>query len=143
MGTLSKAALQVCLILICAGIGTAWTYYGSSERPALYLSPELPATHGIGLSEVLSWRKPPVWIDARPSPDYSAAHIPGAVSLDPGNVDAQMKTHFDLFIDQRNVFVIYGPEAASQAIAERLGRAGLQKVHVLEGGWEAWQAHHS
>ncbi|MFT4638435.1 MAG: rhodanese-related sulfurtransferase [Verrucomicrobiales bacterium] len=142
MGTLGKAALQIGLILLFAGLGTAWTYHHNPKRPALYLTPELPPSNSIALSKVLAWEKPPVWIDARPHEDFRIAQIPGALSLHPENAETQMKQHFDLFIDQRKVFVIYGPEKDAQAIATRLAHVGLHKLHVLEGGWPAWQAQH-
>lgn len=138
-----RAVLQTLFILLCAGLGTAWTYHFHPKRPTLYLAPERALSAEVALTEVLSWDEPPVWIDARSGTEYAAGHIPGAISLHPGNALGQIQKHFELFIDHRKRFVIYGPETAAETIAERLRGIGLDKVDILAGGFEAWQAHHS
>ena len=136
-----KGLIQIAMILLCAGLGSAWTYFFHPKRPALYLAPRPSPPSEIDLSEVLSWEAPPVWIDVRPEAAFLAGHITGALSLDPGNVQSQLVHRMDLFIDQRNAFVLYGPAEAGASLMERLRGMGLRKVHVLRGGWEAWQAH--
>ena len=143
MGAPARAVWQTLFILLCAGLGTAWTYHFHPKRPALYLAPERALTTGVALAEVLSWEEPPVWIDARSETAYVAGHIPGAISLHPENASGQIQKHFDIFIDHRKRFVIYGPETAAEAVAERLRGLGLDKIDILAGGFDAWQAHHS
>lgn len=137
-----KTCLQLGLIVLCTTLGTAWTYYFKADRPALFLVQETKMSADMPLEEVLAWPNEPVWIDTRPDADYAQGHIPNAISLHPNNAEASLSAHFELFIDQRKTFVIYGPEAASQAIADRFEGLGLKKVHRLQGGWEAWRAHH-
>lgn len=143
MRAASKTCLQLTVILIGSIVGTSWTYHFKADRPALYLSPERPATPGIALTEILSWVPAPVWVDSRPEIDFTKGHIPGAISIHPDNLESALKAHFDLFTDQRKVFVLYGSEKANRIVAERLESLGQKKVHVLKGGWEAWQSHSS
>ena len=142
MNVAGKTCLQLGIIVFGATLGTAWTYYFKADRPALFLVHETKMQADTPLEEVLAWPKTPVWIDTRPDTAYAKEHIPEAISLRPDNAEQVLKANFELFIDQRKTFVIYGPEASSQAIAERLESLGLKKIHRLQGGWKAWQAHH-
>lgn len=142
MNAAGKTCLQLGIIVLGATLGTAWTYYFKADRPALFLVQETKIKADTTLEDILAWETAPVWIDTRPSAAYLQGHIPNAISLPPDNVNAALKAHFELFIDQRKTFVIYGPESASQAIVDRLEGLGLKKVHRLQDGWKAWQAHH-
>ncbi len=143
MSAPGQATLQSLVILLCAGLGTLWTFHFHPKRPTLYAAPPAPPAVGIDLAEVLSWNPPPQWIDTRPSAQFEAGHIPGALSLHPGNVEDVLKARFDLFIDQRKRFVLYGPSPANRLIADRLRSLGLTKIEVLKNGWKAWLAHRS
>ena len=142
MNATRKTCLQLGIIVLGATLGTAWTYYFKANRPALFLVLETKMAADTPLEEVLAWPNAPVWIDTRADTAYAKEHIPEAISLPPDAIETGVKAHFELFIDQRKTFVIYGPDEASQATAERLESLGLQKVHRLQGGWKAWQAHH-
>ena len=143
MGRAWKTGVQLGLLLIAAATGTAWTYFYLPTRPALYLAPEIDHTVGITLDEILAWQTPPVWIDARSDEAYRLDHVPTAISMNSGNVDSQLRTHFQLLVNQRNVYVLYGPKDATQAVTARLNAIGIQKTFTLQGGWEAWTAHQS
>ena len=84
-----------------------------------------------------------VWIDGRSDEAYRLDHVPTAISMNSGNVDSQLRTHFQLLVNQRNVYVLYGPKDATQAVTARLNAIGIQKTFTLQGGWEAWTAHQS
>ncbi|MCH1505820.1 MAG: rhodanese-like domain-containing protein [Verrucomicrobiales bacterium] len=137
-----KTCLQLGIIVLGATLGTAWTFYFKANRPALFLVQKTKMEANTPLEEILTWSANPVWVDARPETAYAINHIPDAISLRPDNAEHALKAHFEVFMDQRKTFVIYGPEEASHAIAERLEGLGLKKVHRLQGGWKAWQAHH-
>ena len=137
-----KTCLLLSVIVLGATLGTAWTYYFKADRPALFLVHQTKTQAKTPLEEILAWPKRPVWIDTRSASAYASGHIPGAISLRSDNAETSLKEHFELFMDQRQAFVLYGPENASHHAAERLKSLGLKKVYQLQGGWKAWQALH-
>ena len=78
----------------------------------------------------------PLIIDVRPSSDFQAAHIPGAINL---TKSAILKAH----LSKTKPLVLYCDSAncmASDAAAQTLASAGYTNVSVLVGGIAAWEA---
>lgn len=83
-----------------------------------------------------------VLVDCRPSADFDAGHIPGAISL-PADEIADMLASQSLPIPIDRDVVTYC--SRGDADAEYVGRLldtaiGCPRVHVLAGGWDAWLA---
>ncbi len=83
-----------------------------------------------------------LWVDARTRPQFDRAHIPGAVPLSEERWDQDLIALFDRWKPDSRV-VVYCDSATcdkSRQIAERLRReVGLENVHTLQGGWDAWR----
>ena len=84
-----------------------------------------------------------VWIDARPATSYAAEHIPGAFSLNEEDWNT-LHMRFAVEFQPTQTLVVYCDSLecnASRVVAERLRKElGAEKVFVLKGGWESWQA---
>ena len=78
----------------------------------------------------------PLMIDVRPSSDFQAAHIPGAINI---TKTAILKAQ----LSKTKPLVLYCDSAncmASDAAAQTLAGAGYTNVSVLVGGIAAWEA---
>jgi rhodanese-related sulfurtransferase len=89
-----------------------------------------------------SWGDKVIWVDARPRGRFAESHIPGAVLLNEDEWDRLVPAFLDAWEPEKLV-VVYcdgGSCDASHSVARRLrGALQLQNVHVLKGGWAAWQ----
>jgi rhodanese-related sulfurtransferase len=83
---------------------------------------------------------PPVIVEALGAGFYADAHLPGAINIPPGHVDALAGA---LLPDRRAEIVVYctGSGASSQSMARRLEELGYSAVAVYEGGKEDWVEH--
>jgi len=108
--------------------------------------PRRPAPPGEGeieISVVRAWKKPVLWIDARPAPDYAREHVPGALSLNEDAWDAGISEVVLRANGSVPLIVYCGADCnASAQVAHRLRQMGLQPVYVLKGGWETWKRDH-
>ena len=71
---------------------------------------------------------------------YSDAHLPGAINIPPGQVDALAGV---LLPDRRQPIVVYGTatSASAAAVAKRLEELGYATVALYAGGKEDWVEH--
>jgi rhodanese-related sulfurtransferase len=95
----------------------------------------------VRLEDARAWGDATLWVDARPTEQFEAAHIPGAISLNEdrwGELLPQMLAAWSP--DKRTVVYCSTQSCAlSREVARRLrDEAGLKDVYVLHGGWEAW-----
>lgn len=82
-----------------------------------------------------------VVVDARPSQDFAAGHIPGAISLPADEIDELLATQSLPIPVDRDVVTYCARTDAGDA--EHVGRlldsaVGCPRIHVLAGGWDAW-----
>jgi len=97
----------------------------------------------ITLDAALHRQPPPLWIDARPAPEYEAGHVPGALLLNPENWPQAVPGVLDAWAPGQCAVVYCGTPGgeASREVAERLRAFQLGPVFVLQGGWKAWSRH--
>ncbi len=84
-----------------------------------------------------------LWIDAREAEAYAAGHVPEALSLNETAWEAGLAGLAEAWDGTRAIVVYCGGESchASESVARRLKRElGFDKIVVLRGGWDAWQA---
>jgi len=82
----------------------------------------------------------PMLVEALGVGFYTDAHLPGAINIPPGHVDALAPK----LLPDRNVpIVVYctGACASSNAVARRLEELGYVEVAVYSGGKEDWVEH--
>jgi rhodanese-related sulfurtransferase len=83
-------------------------------------------------------------VDTRAEPEYSRAHVPGAISLGDADISARtpaaMQTIAGLRKAKRPVVVYCAcpAEITSLRVVEALRAAGLNDVRALTGGWVEW-----
>jgi rhodanese-related sulfurtransferase len=82
----------------------------------------------------------PVVVEALGAGFYADAHLPGAINIPPGRVDALAPA---LLPDRDAQIVVYCTEtcASSDAVARRLLELGYGQVAVYEGGKADWAEH--
>lgn len=96
----------------------------------------------VEISEVAHWSPPVLWLDARTAEAFQSRHVPGAILLNEDEWDRYLPGFLEVWQPETKVIVYCDSAAcdASQAVALRLRRElQLTKVHVLKGGWSAWQ----
>jgi rhodanese-related sulfurtransferase len=83
---------------------------------------------------------PPVLVEALGAAYFEDAHIPGAVNIPPGRVDALASTLLPV-PDAPIVVYCSGRCDSSQIVADRLEELGYTKVRIYAGGKEDWVEH--
>ena len=83
-------------------------------------------------------------VDTRAEPEYSRAHVPGAVSLGDADISARTPAAIrtiDALKRSKRPVVVYcacPAEITSLRVADALRAAGLNDVRALTGGWVEW-----
>jgi rhodanese-related sulfurtransferase len=98
-----------------------------------------PATiNSQDLSQLLGSAAPPRVLDVRTPGEFEVAHIAGAYNV-PLDLLREHRDEIVKHLDQDIVLVCRSGQRAAQA-EETLSKAGLDNVHILEGGITAWEA---
>ena len=131
-----EVALLVFLALLPAAL-SGWLHPRSAFR-----APDDGGIPKVELAAVRNWSGPVLWVDARPAAAFAQAHVPGAVPLTERDWEQQLPGFMAQWQPGVRVLV-YCDGAhcnASLGVAQRLKRElQLEQVHVLNGGWDAWQ----
>jgi rhodanese-related sulfurtransferase len=133
-------ARQSLVLLLVALVPALIAAFAHPRRPVCAPPDEIPEA---AWGEVAGWPTPPLIIDARPAADYARARIPGALPLEPARWEEQLPRVVGQWNPGAPVLVYCGDEGcgASRDVARRLkNELGLADIHVLKGGWRAWQA---
>ncbi len=95
----------------------------------------------VTLSIVKAWGKPVLWIDARTRTEFEKGHIPSAKRLNEDEWGSLFMAILESWSPGQPVVVYCNGETceASQHVAERLRKSGIESVFVLKGGWSAWE----
>lgn len=136
MKTLRETFLLVLIALAPAALAVAF-HPQLTDRDRAGLE-----TGAVRLAEVRQWQPGPLWIDARSAEDFAQQHVPGAILLNEANFDAALGKLLAVWQPGTRIVVYCSSLSCgtSKAVAERLRAAGLDDVHFLHGGWEAWLA---
>ncbi len=89
------------------------------------------------LRERLNSGQPPRLIDVRTPGEFETAHIPGSYNV-PLDLLREHRDEIVKHLDQDIVLICRSGQRAAQA-DDTLRRAGLNNVHVLDGGMTAWE----
>lgn len=129
---------ETCVLLAVAAVPAAF---------ALALHPSLANRQRAGLepgevrlTEVRDWGTPVLWVDARPAAEALHDRIPGAMVFDGAAFDRDLGQLLGAWTPGQRIVVYCGSSSCdtSREVAERLREAGLDNVHHLHGGWDAW-----
>jgi rhodanese-related sulfurtransferase/DNA-binding transcriptional ArsR family regulator len=104
-------------------------YLGDRDR--------LQAVSRTELTRWLSSPDPPIVLDVRPAEEYRAGHIPGAVSIPPGEMSERLRRlppDRDVVAYCRGPFCVYADEAV-RALSSRPGA----RARRLEDGFPEWR----
>jgi rhodanese-related sulfurtransferase len=98
-----------------------------------------PATiNSQDLSQLLGSAAPPRVLDVLTPGEFNTVHIAGAYNV-PLDLLREHRDEIVKHLDQDIVLVCRSGQRAAQA-EETLSKAGLDNVHILEGGITAWEA---
>lgn len=141
-----RLAIQVLVLVVAAAVlaagtnalrsdGIAW----GGHDPERYRYPDvdfLPVEAAAHLHDQVTT----LFLDARPSTEFTRRHVAGAVSFPADSVQAKWESLRD-FVDPQMTLVVYGDDIVLEVRAAKfLGERGC-KAQVLDGGWQAWSAH--
>jgi rhodanese-related sulfurtransferase len=135
-----QALAQACLLAVFSAAAAVATHFFHPQAPAWYLQRAALAEDELVMEQVQNdFGDQVLWLDARPTEQYEAAHLPGAKPLNEQGFDAQLFELIELLQTNEKPIVIYcGGERceASRKIKQRLLDAfPLENVWVLKGGW--------
>ena len=140
IGTVVRQMLALCVVAFLPAIGEA--FYLRDRIP--WKTP-VPASELTTLATAESWGNQLMWVDARPDGDYSAAHIPGAFSLNEDRGNELLPQFLQQWTPGRKVVVYCSSQSCnlSRAVAHRLRtEVQIPDVYILQGGWEEWLKAH-
>lgn len=127
-----RVACALLLIALVPALLSAWLH---PHKPTRDREGDVSVRVAAGWPAVL-------WVDARSASAYQRAHVPGAVNLSAGAWEAQIGEFVEAWAPGRRVVVYCDGHGcnASREVAQRLrDELGLPDIHVLTGGWDAWQ----
>ncbi len=112
------------------------------DEPAAWARGGLPVARAVGvavdeLRRCLAAREPLVVVDVRRAEEWAAGHLPGALHLELAGLAAGEQP-VSLSAEASVVAYCGGSRRASTALS-LLERRGYTHLHLLEGGWEAWE----
>jgi len=79
-------------------------------------------------------------IDVREESEYAAGHLPGAVHMSRGVIEARLSLSPQLHRPDARLVVYCRTDARAVMVAASLQDMGYTQVRVLAGGFEAWVA---
>ena len=127
----------VCLLAIVPALLAAWLH---PRRPPAFADDGI-ASLSVGEVSNLGPGQAVLWIDARPEAAFRAGHVPGALRLAEDDWETLLPHVVDAWSPSAFVIVYCDHVAcdSSRQVAARLKRElPIERIHVLEGGWEAW-----
>ena len=147
-GTAARSRLLGTFVLllvfpIAPAILTGWLHPRRPDWTAIRTEAAAPVPGQLTLDQVRSAYANALWVDARSATDFAAGHVPDAVLLNEEDWDSGFANLIEKWDGERPLIVYCGGERchASESVARRLRRElGFENIHVLQGGWTAWQA---
>ena len=137
------AAVLLLVLPLAPALLTGWLHPRRPDWTAIRTEASAPAPGHLAIEQVRATYPNALWVDARPAADFEDGHVPDAVSLNEEDWDAGFANLIEKWDGERPLIVSCGGERchASESVARRLRRElGFENVHVLLGGWTAWQA---
>ncbi len=138
-----KPLRECVLILVLATVAALLSLWLNPKRPVLAWTK--PGAVEVDLSEATGWRKPILWVDARPAEAFNRGHVPGAVSLNEASWEQQLPEFLAAWKPGTRTVVYCDTQScdASQSLAQRIDRElHLPDIYVLKGGWASWLQTH-
>lgn len=134
MKGLREAAILLLVAAVPAVLALA-LHPGLADRRHAGLEPD-----AVLLEDVRDAPEDVLWVDARSDEAFAAGSIPEAIHLAPDRFDSDLGAVLAAWHPGMKVVVFCSSLSCStsKAVAERLRQAGLEEVHFLHGGWEAW-----
>lgn len=136
MQSLREATVLVLVAIAPALLAVAF-HPQLHDRERAGLHPE-----AVRLAEVRAWTAEPLWIDARTAEEFSNGHVPDAINLELASLESGLGDILQSWQPGTPIVVYCSSTSCelSREMTHRLSEAGLEDVHYLHGGWEAWLA---
>lgn len=136
---MKRSVIRQCVWIVALALAPALaTAVFHPKRPVWHAEALKP--NEVSLADVLRWKEPTLWVDARSVKTYEAGHIPGAMLLNEDHWDHLLDGVLEAWHPSQSVVVYCDSREcqSSERVAARLREAGVEPVFVLKGGWEAW-----
>jgi rhodanese-related sulfurtransferase len=140
MGTVARQMLALCVVAFLPAIGEAFYF-----RDKIPWQTPVAASESATLAMAENWGNDLMWVDARPDAEYSAAHIPGAFSVNEDRWNELLPQFLQQWAPGKKVVVYCSSQSCnlSREVAHRLRtEVQIPDVYVLQGGWEEWLKAH-
>lgn len=135
-----KGILLICLAALVPALAQRWWQPPEAFRPRSALTDGAGAAERVTLQTVRGWNRPVLWVDARTRAEFESGHVPAATLLNEDAWESLLPEFLGRWQPGQPVVVYCGASCeSSRRVALRLRLAGIQDVHVLEGGWDAAQ----
>jgi rhodanese-related sulfurtransferase len=125
---------------------SAWLHprapHWQPPEPLVHAAAEPLREGEVTMAMVAGWSAPVLWVDARGEAAHADGHVPGAVPLDLDGWEAQLPRFLERWEPHARVVVYCSPTCeTADEVAARLRKAfGFDNIHVLRGGYAAWEA---
>ena len=130
-----RAAALLLVVALVPALLSAWLHPRK---------PEWQRTGDVSLATTAAWTDV-LWVDARSPETFAKGHIPDAKNLTPAAWESLVESIVEVWKPGMRVVVYcdgHGCEASHEVAARLKAELGLENVHVLTGGWDAWRAQH-
>lgn len=139
-----RTVRHIALLLIVAAVPATAAALLHPKAPPWRQPPVVLQPGEVSVETAKQWGGDVIWIDARASAAaFAQGHVPGAIRLNESEWDALLPDVLRRWEPGRPV-VVYCDSAAcnaSHGVARQLReQVGIDNVHVLHGGWAAWEA---
>lgn len=133
-----KGILLIFLAALAPALAQRWWQPPDAYRPRTGVAAETTAGERVSVETVRAWKRPFAWVDARTKAEFESGHVPEATLLNEDTWDSLLPEFLARWQPGQPVVVYCGASCeSSRRVALRLRLAGVEDVHVLEGGWDA------
>lgn len=132
-----KGILIICLAALVPSLAQHWWQPPDAFRPRTEVTNAAIAGERVTIEIVRGWNRPVGWVDARTRAEFDAGHVSGAILLNEDTWDSLLPEFLAQWQPGQPVVVYCSASCeSSRRVALRLRLAGVDDVHVLEGGWD-------
>lgn len=137
-----KGILVICLAALLPALAQWRLQPPTAYRTRAGQTPfDSAASELVSVDTVRGWKGSVAWVDARTRVEFEVGHVPGAILLNEDTWESLLPQFLAQWQPRQRVVVYCSASCeSSRRVALRLRRAGVEEVHVLEGGWDAARA---
>ena len=134
------ATMGLAILTLCSLAPCAVAQHSDMAVMKRLVRMRFPSVSQLSTAELAKWltdskRQPPVLLDVRKEEEYAVSHLPGAIRVEPGASPEAVRSRIP---PNRPVVTYCSVGYRSSALAQQLGKAGVNAVYNLEGSIFQW-----